>query len=750
MHSDLRFAIRQLFKDPGFAAINVLTLALGIGANLVIFSIFSALYLRPFPFEESTRLLDLNETAPRWNLEYTGLAYPDFCGWREHNRSFEGMAVWNHAGYNLSFQGDAQRIRGVRVSHDLASVLRISPALGRFFRADEDQPGGDKVAVLANGFWQRQFGGDRAVIGQTLRLDHEPYTIVGVLPPGEKVLVEGDLWVPLALDPNVRAGWFLNGVGRLRPGVTPAAARADLARVHAGLVEHGGADANTFPKLTPLRERYFGSPRLMIQMLLGAVLIVLLIACGNVAALMLARGLARSRELGVRLALGASAWRVGRLIAVESLMLAGMGGVAGMILGQAGLRLLVSNLTDRPPTWVRFDPDWRVWLFAGLMVIVSALLGAWPVIRSLRRQNLRNALQSATAQSTMATGGRRSLNALVVGEVALSLVLMVQAGLLLQAFRSVRQVEPGYRPENLLVYEVALPEARYGNNQARLAFFREHLERVRELPSVTDVSAVTAPPLGGHWGNFFVIEGVPPVGPDESDPVVLQRLAFPGYFETMGIGLVAGRTLTPQDGLDEGSRVVVVNETFARRYWPNSDPIGQRIRHRGDHTPWMTVVGVVRDVKHYGLDQPMIPGVYLAYPQDPQSQMAIVLRSAVPPSELVTSVRSLLRESDPDLALANVMPMAERLSQSMWARRLVAWLFAIFSGVALALAVGGIYGVFSFTVNRRRQELGVRLALGAQRPDLLWLVVRQGLRLTVIGSGIGLVVVLATAPLTRH
>jgi putative ABC transport system permease protein len=261
---------------------------------------------------------------------------------------------------------------------------------------------------------------------------------------------------------------------------------------------------------------------------------------------------------------------------------------------------------------------------------------------------------------------------------------------------------------------------------------------------------VTAPPLGGHWGNFFVLEGVPPVGPDESDPVVLQRLAFPGYFETMGIGLVAGRTLMAQDGMDAGSRVVVVNETFARRYWPNSDPIGQRIRHRGDQTPWMTVVGVVRDVKHYGLDQPMIPGVYLAYPQDPQSQMAIVLRSDLAPSELVTSVRSILRESDPDLALANVMPMDERLSQSMWARRLVAWLFAIFSGVALTLAVGGIYGVFSFTVNRRRQELGVRLALGARQLDLLWLVVRQGLRLTIIGTGIGLVVVLATAPLTRH
>jgi putative ABC transport system permease protein len=311
-------------------------------------------------------------------------------------------------------------------------------------------------------------------------------------------------------------------------------------------------------------------------------------------------------------------------------------------------------------------------------------------------------------------------------------------------------VEPGFRADNVLVYEVALPSGRYGNNQARIAFFREHLERVGKLPSVIAASAVNAPPFGSHWGNFFTIEGAPPAGPNEPDPVVLQRVAFPGYFETMGIGIILGRALAAQDGLNEGSRAVVVNETFARRFWPNSDPIGQRIRHRYDNAPWMTVVGVVRDVKHYGLDQPMIPGVYVPYVQEPQNQMAIVIRCAVPPVDLVTSVRALLRESDPDLALANVMPMEERLSQSMWARRLSAWLFAIFSAVALALAVGGIYGVFSFMVNRRRQELGVRLALGARRPDLLWLVVRQGLRLTALGVGIGLAVVLIAAPLTRR
>jgi predicted permease len=483
---------------------------------------------------------------------------------------------------------------------------------------------------------------------------------------------------------------------------------------------------------------------------LGAVFLVLMIACGNVGALMLARGLSRSRELDVRLALGATQWRVGRLIALESLMLAGVGGVAGVLLGQAGLRILLSNLEQKPPSWVSFDPDWRIWSFAAFMVIASALLGALPVIHSLRRQNLRNALQSATTQSTTATGGRRSLNGLVVGEVALSLVLMVQAGLLLQAFRAVQRVEPGYRADNMLVYEVDLPNARYAKPEARIAFFREHLERVSKLPSVIAVSAVNAPPLGGHWGNFFTIEGAPPAGPDEADPVVLQRVAFPGYWETMGITILKGRALTAQDGLDDGSRVVVVNETFVRRFWPDMDPIGQRIRHRGEKSPWLTVVGVARDVRHYGLDRPMIPGVYLPYKQVPVNQMAVVVRCAVSPSDLVSSIRALLQENDPDLALANVMPMEDRLLQSMWAHRLAAWLFAIFSGVALVLAIGGIYGVFSFMVNRRRQELGVRLALGAQRSDLLWLVIRQGLKLTGIGSGIGMVVALAMAPVSRR
>jgi predicted permease len=750
MHSDLRFAARSAFREPGFAAVVILTLGLGIAANIVIFSIFSAFYLRPFPFIESRRLVDLDETAPRWNLEYTGLAYPDFHGWREHNRSFDGMAAWTRADYNLSFEGEAQRVRGVRATYDLPSVLRISPALGRFFTVDEDAPGGPKVVVLAHGFWQRRFGGGNDVLGRSLRLDHESYTVIGVLPPGETVLVEGDLWVPLALDPTSRGGWFLSGLGRLKENLTIHDAAGDLARIQAGLVEQGIADENTSPRLTALTDRYFGQPRLMLQMLLGAVIVILLIACGNVGALMLARGLSRSRELSVRLALGASQWRVGRLIVLESLILAGLGGVAGVALGQAGLRALLSCLTQKPPTWVNFSPDWRVWSFAGLMVVASAVLGALPVIRSLRGGNLRSALGSAPNQSTLGIEKRRGLNALVVGEVALSLVLMVQAGLLVQGFRSMQRVDPGFRPEHLLVYDLALPPARYAAPESRIAFFAQHLERLRAMPGVIAASAVSAPPLGSHWGTFFVIEGAPAAGPDEPDPVVLQRIAIPGYLETMGIGIVAGRPLLEQDGRDEGSRAVVVNETFARRFWPNANPIGRRIRQRYDGAPWMTVTGVAQDVKHYGLDQPMIPGVYLPYVQDPRHQMSIVLRCAASPSSLVPSARELLRQADPDLALANELPMTDRLARSMWARRLSAWLFGIFSGTALTLAMGGIYGVFSFVVARRRQELGVRLALGAQRTDLLWLVLRQGLWLTGLGGGIGLAAALALAPVTRH
>jgi putative ABC transport system permease protein len=750
MIADLRFALRQLQLNPGFAAITVLTLALGIAGNIVIFTIFNSFYLRPFPFAEPERLVDLDETAPRWNLEYTGVAYPDFAGWREHNRSFEGMAVWCFDSYNLSFQGNADQVRAARVTHDLPAVLRIAPSLGRFFTAEEDRPGGGKVAVLGHGFWKRQFGADEAVLGQNLRLNHEPFTIVGILPPDEGLLVEADLWLPLALDPTMRQGWFLRGVGRLRPNVSMAAARDDLNRIHRGLVDSQAADANTSPRLTRLSDRFFGAQRLMIQILLGAVGVVLLIACGNVSALMLARGLGRSRELGLRLSLGATPARLARLIGVETFTLAILGGVAGMVLGRWGLNALLNAVAQKPPVWVSFDLDWRVVLFAGFMVIVSATLGALPVIRAALKVDLRGALQSSALQSTTLGSGRRSLHILVVSEVALTLVLMIQAGLMVQAFHSLQRVDPGYRPDHVLLYSMSLPAIKYGSRESQSTFFEEHLERLRSLPGVTSASAVSAPPLGGHWGNFFTAESAPAAGPDQKDPVVLQRIAFPGYFEAMGIPIISGRPFTNQDGDQDGARAVIVNETFAKRFWQNNNALGQRIRHRHQDALWMTVVGVAKDVKHYGLDQPMIPGVYIPYNQDPQRGMTIVVRASVEPSSLVPSVRALVRQTDTDLAVSDVATMEEQLAQSNWVRRLSASLFAVFSGVALLMAVGGIYGAFSYVVTRRTQEIGVRLALGAQRREVLWLVARQGLAMSGLGAGIGLVVAVMLTPVTGH
>jgi predicted permease len=380
---------------------------------------------------------------------------------------------------------------------------------------------------------------------------------------------------------------------------------------------------------------------------------------------------------------------------------------------------------------------------------VAALLGALPVLRSTLKADLHGALQSSSQQSTTAGSGRRSLHALVVAEVALTLVLMVQAGLLLQAFRALQRTDPGYRPDHVLLYEIALPGQQYGSGEACRAFFDGHLERVRALPGVVAASAVTAPPLSGHCGNFFTVEGAPDRGPNDPDPVVLQRIAFPGYLETMGIPLVAGRSFTEQDGLTAGSRVVVVNETFAKRFWPGQDPVGRRIRHRGNNNPWMTVVGVAKDIKHYGADQPMIPGVYLPFVQDTQGALTMVVRTTPAPASLVPAIRALVRDSDPDLAVFGTATMEERLAQSLWVRRLTASLFGVFAGVALVMALGGIYGVFSYVVSQRTREIGVRLAMGAQPREVLWLVVRHGLGLTAIGLGLGMVGTLILAPVTR-
>ncbi|HYG34896.1 MAG TPA: FtsX-like permease family protein, partial [Clostridia bacterium] len=526
-------------------------------------------------------------------------------------------------------------------------------------------------------------------------------------------------------------------------------ARADLKQLHAGLSQDKKVDENAFPRLTPLSERYFGATRPVLNVFLGAAGLVLLIACGNIGALMLARGMARSREIAVRLSLGATPWRIAQLIGVEALLMSALGGVLGICLGYWALRSTLVSFPTRIPAWVHFDFDWRMGLFAVLMVMAAACLGALPAIRQALKPSLQETLQSAPRQSTVTGSKRRSLNALVVGELAMTVILMVQAGLLVQAFRALQKADPGYRADHVLLYELSLLGAQYDTREKQTAFFEKHLEQVRSLPGVVSASAVSAPPLGSHWGGFFTIEGAPPKGPNEPDPVILQRFAFPGYFDTMGMKLLKGRGLNEQDGRNEGSLAVVVNELFAEQMWPSQDPIGKRIRYRGPNDPWITVVGVVQDVKHYGADRPMIPGVYLPYAQMPLQNMTLVVRSSVPPTSLVPTVRTVLRQADSELPMINVATMQERLTNSMWIRRLCSTIIGVFAGVAMIMAIGGIGGVFSYMVSRRTHELGIRLALGAQERDVLWLVLRQGMSLVVVGIGLGLIGALCTAPLLR-
>jgi len=735
---DFRFTIRQLIKHPLITFIAVVTLALGMAGNTVIFSFVNGFFLRPLPCYEPDRLVDIDQSAPRWNLEYTGNSYGDFHAWREQSQTFTGMTVFAGGSFNLRHGEAVERITGTRVTHDVFGVLGVNPALGRAFTQAEDRPGAERVVVLTHGLWQRVFGG-QDVIGKGVQLNQEPYTIIGVLDAQQVNWFESDLWVPLAENPETRDRYYLRGVARLKSGVTLAMAQQDLERIHQGLIQAKLANENTSPRLTPMSERYFGDAKPVLAILMSAVLVVLLIACGNVAALMLARGLARWRELGIRLSLGATPAGIVRLIGTESLLLSSLAGALSLLLSHWGLKALLASIAERPPEWILFSFDIRIWTFVGFMVLLAAAFGALPTCMAVLKGQARGSLNTAGQHSTAAPKKRRSLHLLVIAEVALTLVLLVQTCLLVTAFRHLQRQYPGFRSEKLLTYGIGLPAAQYPNGDARLAFFQDHLEQVRALPGVIRASAVDFTPLGGHSGNFWEIENAPARKPDEQDPVVLQRVAFPGYFQAMGIQCLAGRSFNEQDGLNEGSLAVMVNQTFAQRFWPNDDPVGKRIRRRGKQTPWMTVIGLTHDTKHYGLERPMIPGVFVPYAQVRREHMTLVVHTDSDPLALVSSIRQIVKRNDPSLPVYDIQTMEGKLHKSLWLRRLYSRLISAFAGVALVMAMGGLYGVFSYVTNGRVREMGVRIAIGAQPQAVLWLVLRQALRLTAIGIGAGLV-----------
>ena len=764
--TELRSALRSFRRQKIGTALVVAMLSLGIAANVVVFTLVNGLFLRPFPFPEPDRLVYLNERAPRWNLDQTGINFPDFDLWRKNAKTFEGIALYATTQVNLSDEHGAERISGGSVTHDFLSVLRTQPLRGRFFTPDEDRSNATRVVVISEGTWRTRFGADEGVLGKTMQLNGRTFEIIGVLPRRAEFPNVAALWIPLAGDPNQQGqSYSFSGVGRLKPGVTPELAEQDLHRVQEAIWTTRDKERIVSPLVMPLRENFVSQFKTIASALWAAVTLLLIVACANVAAVMLARAIARRREMGIRLAIGANRLRLLRQLLIENVVLAVVSGTLGIVLGRWALSLLVSATEGTLPSWALFDFDSRTVLFAVLAAASTSLLFGWAPALHAMRGDLRSAMQDTTAGSTTSPRGRRTLTWLVAAEFTLASVLLVGGVLLFRAFGQVQRVDPGFRPDHTLSFSVSLPAASYADGAARLAFWDQLLARLRATPGIEAAGIVTCPPLTCHWGNFYRIEGRAPLGPGESNPVVLSRVASAGYFEALGIRLVAGRSFDEQDGRaafkaeadargalptpppsppPPADRSAIVNESFVRMAWPGIAPreaIGRRLAFNDNTAPWINVVGITADVKHYGLERPMRPGLYFPTPQmaGRTSAMAVVVRTKGDPEAATGTVRQVVGEIDRTLPLYRVQTMERAIADSLRTRATYSWMLAVFSGLAFVLALGGTYGVTSYLVSQRTREIGIRMAMGARSADILRAVLRGSLSPIGLGVALGLV-----------
>lgn len=754
---DVRYGLRTMAKDFGFTTVAVAALALGIGVNATVFTIADAILFKSMPFV-SNRIVYLSLSNPARGDDGSGVSYPDFRDWRAQVKSFDGMALYNFEESNLSDQtGVPARFNVARVTSNTFSLIGQRPVMGRDFTPEDSKPGAAPVAILGDRIWTDRYARNPSVIGMTLRINNVSTTVIGVMRPEFRFPIDSDLWtayVPDAHSENREARNF-NVIGELVPRVTARQAAVELNAIE-GNLQRAYPDTNqgTVANVHTFAEEFNGDLNALVLALMGAVLFVWLIACANVANMQLARAVDRSREISIRIALGASRWRIIRQLLIESMMLSILGGCFGWLISKWGLRIFATNVHNMIPSWMIFSMDHRGFAFlAAISVSTGILFGLAPALR-LSRLDVNSSLKEGGRGSSGAARGKYLSGILVVIEMALAVVLLAGAGLAVRSFLNIYRSRTGVNEKNLLVMRLLLPEAKYSRPEQQIAFHQRLKARLEALPGV-EVSCISITmPTGGSLTYAYEIEGQTPVFKNGQNDSVL--VISPDYFRAMDVSILRGRAFTDADG-PSGPPVAMVNARFAEKFWPGNDPVGKRLRIFEDERlginkpgPWMTVVGIAPNILQNDISAHQFdPLIYVPYRQKPMRDMALMARTRVAPSTLIAAFRREAQAVDQDLPLYNVRTLEERLAINYWEQGVFGTLFGIFAAIALALASVGLYAVIAHSVSRRTQEIGVRMALGASARDILGMVVAQGMRQLAIGLGVGLLAALAVTRVLR-